>query len=261
MSSRNLPERLGLRNWRGEIIQPGAATIACDTNEDSLTGHGSTETEQTSPPSDDRHSGQKKVLRKDEFGRDLEVVVNKTHRKKFKEAGRGNRKRERKHKHKGKHKHHRDENSDRSRSASPCGRLIGTPPPADPFRPQLDQDRGRHSHHRTHYRSRSRSHTRRSKKGSRRHSRSREDVKPRTDDHRRRSHRRFFRSRSRSRSQNRNRSPSSLRSRRRCSSASKWTHNAFNDRSQSPPRLVDPLYQPESETWVSRAGGVYLPRI
>ncbi|KAG6959341.1 hypothetical protein JG688_00010111 [Phytophthora aleatoria] len=82
---------------------------------------------------------QKKILCKDEFGRDVEVVVKeKRHKKPNKDERKEDRKKERKHKHKHKekHKHHRDKNSDRSRSPSPRGRLVGTPPPADPFRPQ-----------------------------------------------------------------------------------------------------------------------------
>ncbi|KAG2803647.1 hypothetical protein PC114_g21369 [Phytophthora cactorum] len=189
---------MGLRNWRGEIIQAKAAITASsesDANNKSLTAHEFKKTEPPSPPSDDRRPMQKKILCKDEFGRDVEVVVNeKRHKKSNKDGWKEDRKKERKHKHKHKkkHKHHRDKNSDRSRSPSPRGRLVGTPPPADPFRPQLDEDRGR-----------------------------------------------------------------------RRSSASverKWTHNAFDDRSPSPPREVDPLYRPEPETWVSRAGGVYLAR-
>ncbi|KAG6947578.1 hypothetical protein JG687_00016012 [Phytophthora cactorum] len=86
---------------------------------------------------------QKKILCKDEFGRDVEVVVNeKRHKKSNKDGWKEDRKKERKHKHKHKkkHKHHRDKNSDRSRSPSPRGRLVGTPPPADPFRPQIEAD-------------------------------------------------------------------------------------------------------------------------
>ncbi|KAG2891840.1 hypothetical protein PC115_g19055 [Phytophthora cactorum] len=260
---------MGLRNWRGEIIQAKAAITASsesDANNKSLTAHEFKKTEPPSPPSDDRRPMQKKILCKDEFGRDVEVVVNeKRHKKSNKDGWKEDRKKERKHKHKHKkkHKHHRDKNSDRSRSPSPRGRLVGTPPPADPFRPQLDEDRGRRSQRRTHHRSRSRSRLKRGR--SRRHSRSRsrENVRSRTDGHRRHPHRSSSRSRSRSRGRNRSQSPPSSRSHRRRSSASverKWTHNAFDDRSPSPPREVDPLYRPEPETWVSRAGGVYLAR-
>ncbi|KAG4228619.1 hypothetical protein PC116_g23025 [Phytophthora cactorum] len=140
---------MGLRNWRGEIIQAKAAITASsesDANNKSLTAHEFKKTEPPSPPSDDRRPMQKKILCKDEFGRDVEVVVNeKRHKKSNKDGWKEDRKKERKHKHKHKkkHKHHRDKNSDRSRSPSPRGRLVGTPPPADPFRPQLDEDRGR----------------------------------------------------------------------------------------------------------------------
>ncbi|KAG2839080.1 hypothetical protein PC113_g19542 [Phytophthora cactorum] len=149
---------MGLRNWRGEIIQAKAAITASsesDANNKSLTAHEFKKTEPPSPPSDDRRPMQKKILCKDEFGRDVEVVVNeKRHKKSNKDGWKEDRKKERKHKHKHKkkHKHHRDKNSDRSRSPSPRGRLVGTPPPADPFRPQLDEDRGRRSQRRTHHR-------------------------------------------------------------------------------------------------------------
>lgn len=63
----------------------------------------------------------KVVYQKDEFGRD--IVVDKSDRKHKKES-------------KKKKKHKRDRDS-RSRSLSPQGRLSGTPPPADPFRPQV----------------------------------------------------------------------------------------------------------------------------
>ncbi|KAG3239460.1 hypothetical protein PI124_g15598 [Phytophthora idaei] len=168
---------MGLRNWRGEIIQAKAAITASsesDANHKSLTAHEFKNTEPPSPPSDDRRPMQKKILCKDEFGRDVEVVVKeKRHKKSNKDEWKEDRKKERKHKHKHKkkHKHHRDKNSDRSRSPSPRGRLVGTPPPADPFRPQLDEDRGRRSQRRTHHRSRSRSRLKRGR--SRRHSRSR----------------------------------------------------------------------------------------
>ncbi|ETI56733.1 hypothetical protein F441_00830 [Phytophthora nicotianae CJ01A1] len=251
----------GLRNWRGEIIQSKATTTASSesvANKGSSPAHGS-KSDPSSPPSDDRHPAQKKVLRKDEFGRDVEVVVDEKSRKRSKVERKEDRKKERKHKHKHKkkHKHHRDKSSDRSRSSSPRGRLVGTPPPADPFRPQLDEDRGRRLHRRTHHRNRSRSRSIPRKGYSRRHSRSRSRGDDRPT--------RWSCSRSRSRSRGRHRSPSSppSRSHHRHSLASverKWTHNAFDDRSPSPPRRVDPLYRPEPETWVSRAGGVYLPR-
>lgn len=64
----------------------------------------------------------KVVYQKDEFGRD--IVVDKSDRKHKKESK------------KKKKKHKRDRDS-RSRSLSPQGRLSGTPPPADPFRPQV----------------------------------------------------------------------------------------------------------------------------
>ncbi|KUF77189.1 hypothetical protein AM587_10013635 [Phytophthora nicotianae] len=125
----------GLRNWRcvvcqlhvltGEIIQSKATTTASSesvANKGSSPAHGS-KSDPSSPPSDDRHPAQKKVLRKDEFGRDVEVVVDEKSRKRSKVERKEDRKKERKHKHKHKkkHKHHRDKSSDRSRSSSPRG--------------------------------------------------------------------------------------------------------------------------------------------
>ncbi|CAH0476459.1 unnamed protein product [Peronospora belbahrii] len=127
-----------------------------------------------------------------------------------------------------------------------------TPPPADPFRPQLDDGRAKCLHRRRHYdRSRSRSSSCRYKQRRKR------------DETHARGSRYSRRNSSWSRSRSRSRSRPSSRSHRRRSSASverKWTHSAFDDRSPSPPRELDPFYRPEPEAWVSRAGGVYLPR-
>ncbi|KAG1706524.1 hypothetical protein DVH05_001673 [Phytophthora capsici] len=129
----------GLRNWRGEIIHPKASggddvqgkdqQLSVTKVSSSLSGSGKTEL--SSPPSIKRHSAETKVIRKDEFGRDVVEVKRRKSKTERKEK-----KREKKQKHK-RHKHRRDRNSDRSRSPSPQGRLQGTPPPEDPFRPQM----------------------------------------------------------------------------------------------------------------------------
>ena len=69
------------------------------------------------------------VLQKDEFGRDIEVVLDKHKRDKEQKCPR-------------KRKHKRDKHRrDRSRSSSPRDRRYRTPPPPDPFRPQVSFDR------------------------------------------------------------------------------------------------------------------------
>lgn len=39
-----------------------------------------------------------------------------------------------------------------------------------------------------------------------------------------------------------------------------WDHSGFENQSPSPVREIDESYRPEPEPWVSRAGGVYIPR-
>jgi hypothetical protein len=71
----------------------------------------------------------KKELRVDEFGRTVEVIADDKRRA----SERKDKKKERKQKHKKRERRR----SDGSRSASPQGRLVGTPPPPDPVRPQV----------------------------------------------------------------------------------------------------------------------------
>ncbi|RLN94993.1 hypothetical protein BBJ28_00022439, partial [Nothophytophthora sp. Chile5] len=85
-------------------------------------------------PLNNRRPPSKKTFRKDEFGRDVEVAVEDKRSKKSK-ANSEKDKGFKKHRHK--HKHSREGRRGRSRSTSPQGRLVGTPPPADPFRPQV----------------------------------------------------------------------------------------------------------------------------
>ncbi|KAG7393500.1 hypothetical protein PHYPSEUDO_007337 [Phytophthora pseudosyringae] len=99
----------GLRNWRGEIIQPKAAPSNGDVGDEghrSLTAsasiivssaHGS---RTTAPFSEERLLVQTKVPAKDEFGRDVEVVVEKKRHKKSRDSRKEGKVRERKHKHK-----------------------------------------------------------------------------------------------------------------------------------------------------------------
>ncbi|RHY81012.1 hypothetical protein DYB35_002800 [Aphanomyces astaci] len=56
------------------------------------------------------------------------------------------------------------------------------------------------------------------------------------------------------------RSRSRSRGRRLDVTKKSWTHDAYFNRSPSPIRQVDPFYKPNPESWVSRAGGVYLPK-
>ncbi|GMF10586.1 unnamed protein product [Phytophthora lilii] len=131
------------RWWRcsGEIIQASAAEDAASgggRNSDAVKAGDvratDAEADRSEPVQMSASSSERRkvVLRKDEFGRDVEVVVEeKRHKSKRERKDDG---KERKHKHK--HKKHKHKSDDRSRSPSPRGRLVGTPPPPDPFRPQ-----------------------------------------------------------------------------------------------------------------------------
>ncbi|ETV89086.1 hypothetical protein, variant [Aphanomyces astaci] len=118
------------------------------------------------------------------------------------------------------------------RSPSECSR--SSSPPPDPVRPDLDEQRH-------------------NIKRQRRPVSSRSPVRGRSFD-RSRSRERISRRRSRSRSRSRS------RGRRLDVTKKSWTHDAYFNRSPSPIRQVDPFYKPNPESWVSRAGGVYLPK-
>ena len=84
------------------------------------------------------------VFRKDEFGRDVEEKQHvRLEHEEENDTKKTARRRRKKHK---KHKRRRDtssssnssnSNSSRLMPSSPRGRLVGTPPPPDPFRPQV----------------------------------------------------------------------------------------------------------------------------
>ncbi|TMW57347.1 hypothetical protein Poli38472_003272 [Pythium oligandrum] len=230
------PPSLGLRNWRGEIVEPlASAPWPSDakpaTQTDDGAPHDDEKSERKHKKKKKKTKKEKRVLYvKDEFGRDVAVVDSDDDDddKKSKKKKKSKR------------------STKRSGSASPPsrGRLRGTPPPEDPFRPQLDEHRYQtRAHRRRHSRSRSRERRRSSRRSA---SRSRSRSQRGSSRHQRQS-----RSRSRSRSRTR---------RRRSSSKDRWAHDAFTTRSPSPMREIDPGYHPEPENWVSRAGGVYLPR-
>ncbi|KAL4136708.1 hypothetical protein PRIC2_000237 [Phytophthora ramorum] len=146
----------GLRNWRGEIVEAKATPSAGDRDKGGYEADavGSRSAAPVTPlplnardlASEERRPSQQKVLRKDEFGRDVEVVVDEKRRKKSEGERMEDRKKEKKHKHK--HKSRKHCHSRRSKSPSAQGQFVGTPPPPDPFRPQLDETRyGRSQRH------------------------------------------------------------------------------------------------------------------
>ncbi|KAL4175268.1 hypothetical protein KRP22_000236 [Phytophthora ramorum] len=146
----------GLRNWRGEIVEAKATPSAGDRDKGGYEADavGSRSAAPVTPlplnardlASEERRPSQQKVLRKDEFGRDVEVVVDEKRRKKSEGERMEDRKKEKKHKHK--HKSRKHCRSRRSKSPSAQGQFVGTPPPPDPFRPQLDETRyGRSQRH------------------------------------------------------------------------------------------------------------------
>ncbi|GAB9475245.1 hypothetical protein Gpo141_00012347 [Globisporangium polare] len=255
----------GLRNWRGEIVEPKSDDNAKTAPDGALEAPAMSYNDDdmslkrkhdgvSAPPASSADAPSKKeekvvLMHKDEFGRD--VPEDKRSRKG------GRKKKESK---KRSHKKKKSRRESRSRSPSePRGRLVGTPPPADPYRPQLDENRhecardsgSRHHHRRGRSASRSRSRSR-----DRRRQRHRRDSRSRSSSRDRHRHRRVRSSRSRSRSPSRPK----RRVRRDSPDRKQWTHDAFENRSPSPVRQVDPFYTPEPEAWVSRAGGVYMPK-
>ncbi|CAI5732766.1 unnamed protein product [Hyaloperonospora brassicae] len=133
----------GLRNWRGEIIPSVASAapsgVACGTrgtSEDLLRNVVASKGAQpvaneTVSTVEDQRSLPTIVVQKDEFGRDVQVVVEKCKRDK-------ERKHKRKRSDKRGRKSGRDRSSvDRSRSSSRRRRRGSTPPPPDPFRPEV----------------------------------------------------------------------------------------------------------------------------
>ncbi|KAL4159685.1 hypothetical protein PRNP1_000258 [Phytophthora ramorum] len=82
----------GLRNWRGEIVEAKATPSAGDRDKGGYEADavGSRSAAPVTPlplnardlASEERRPSQQKVLRKDEFGRDVEVVVDEKRRKK-----------------------------------------------------------------------------------------------------------------------------------------------------------------------------------
>uniref|UniRef100_K3X4C4 Uncharacterized protein n=1 Tax=Globisporangium ultimum (strain ATCC 200006 / CBS 805.95 / DAOM BR144) TaxID=431595 RepID=K3X4C4_GLOUD len=271
----------GLRNWRGEVIgandtneDAATTTIATsspspaiplpraaeggetsrdavsDINEERRQDGASTSTRRTASTESKERAV---VFRKDEFGRDIPVEVSASDKDKSRKKS--SKKKSSDKKSKKKHKHKRSSRS-RSRSLStPRGMLVGTPPPPDPYRPQEFQ-----------YiywmkRAINAAGTARGDAAVEAEARvDQEDAKTEAVD----AHAPKQESRAKPR-QPETTTKKSIEERHETKPKSEpltniWTHDAFEDRSPSPVREADPFYRPEPEAWVSRAGGVYMPK-
>ncbi|ETW08818.1 hypothetical protein H310_01325 [Aphanomyces invadans] len=175
-------------------------------------------------------------------GNDVETLKSEKKKKKKEKKAK---KAKKNHRHEGKDEFGRDilpGTTPPSRSPSESSR--SSSPPPDPVRPDLDEQRHNIKHTPRPPSSRSRSRDR-SRSRERSRGRSRERTASR---------------RNRSRERNATRSRSRSRGRRSDVAKKPWTHDAFFNRSPSPIRQIDPFYKPNPESWVSRAGGVYLPK-